>query len=74
MDKVLVENRGDFPSDVFEPIRCAVESHRTMERALAWFFAHAPALTPDDLIPQDEFSYDLLVPMRSGLLLSYAVS
>ena len=52
----------------------AVENQFTMEKALAWFFAQVPPLTPQDLIPQDEFSYDLLVPYPNGLYLSYDTS
>lgn len=74
MQNVLVENHADLPAAAFEPIRSAVETHDTMERALAWYFAQEPPLAPEDLIPQDEFSYDLLVPYRHGLFLSYATS
>ena len=45
-----------------------------MERALAWFFGQLPPLAPEDLIAQDEFSYDLLVPYRNGMYLSYDTS
>ena len=45
-----------------------------MERALGWFFGQSPPLAPEDLIAQDEFSYDLLVPYRDGLYLSYDTS
>jgi hypothetical protein len=69
-----VENRANLPAEQFDPIRRTVETHRTMEIALAWFFAQVPPLTPEDLIPQDEFSYDLLVPYRDGLYLSYDTS
>lgn len=42
-----------------------------MERAMQWFFGQTPRLAPEDLIAQDEFSYDLIVPFRDGLILSY---
>jgi hypothetical protein len=71
---VPVENRADLPPAAFEPIRSAVQVQRTMERALAWFFAQTPPLAPTDLVAQDEFSYDLLVSYRDGLTLSYATS
>ena len=74
MEGVPVENQAKLPAGVFEPIRRAVMTHSTMERALAWFFAHVPRLAPEDLVPQDEFSYDLLVPYRDGLFLSYDTS
>jgi hypothetical protein len=74
VENIPVENRANLPPDVFEPMRQALRTHSTMERALAWFFAQSPPLSPEDLIPQDEFSYDLLVPYPTGLFLSYATS
>jgi hypothetical protein len=71
---VLVENPSGLPPAVFDPIRRAVEGHTTLERALPWFFAQDPPLHPEDLVPQDEFSYDLLVPYPGGLYLSYDTS
>ena len=73
-DAILVEDRANLPAPAFDAIRSAIGEHSTMERALAWFFAQAPTLAPDDLIAQDEFSYDLLVPYRDRLYLSYDTS
>ena len=71
---VPVENPSGLPAVVFDPIHRAVEGHTTLERTLAWFFAQDPPLRPEDLVPQDEFSYDLLVPYPGGLYLSYDTS
>ena len=38
MEIVPVENHVNLRPDAFEPIRLVLETHRTMERALAWFF------------------------------------
>jgi hypothetical protein len=71
VDTIPVENRASLSSDAFDLIRNAVDSHGTLERALAWFFGQSPPLAPEDLIAQDEFSYDLLVPFAGGSYLSY---
>jgi hypothetical protein len=73
-DAFLVENRAGLPAAVFDPLRQVVQAQHTMERALAWFFALVPPLVPEDLVAQDEFSYDLLVPYPGGLYLSYDTS
>ncbi len=73
-DVIPVENRANLPAAAFEPIRRAVEGQTTLQRALGWFFAQSPPLAPADLVPQDEFSYDLLVPYPGGLYLSYDTS
>jgi len=74
VNATLVENHAQLSTDRFEPIRRAVLSHTTMEQALAWFRSQVPPLVPLDLVPQDEFSYDLLVPYVDGLWLSYDTS
>jgi hypothetical protein len=74
VEKVPVENRANLPAKRLDLLRRTVEAHSTMERALAWFFAQQPPLAPEDLVPQDEFSYDLLVPYGEGLYLSYDTS
>jgi hypothetical protein len=74
VELVPVENRANLAAEIFDPIRDILQTHHTMERALAWFFAQSPPLTPADLVAQDEFSYDLLVPYRDGLYLSYDTS
>ena len=51
-----------------------VATHTTLERALKWLTTRFPPAVPEDLIPQDEFSYDLLVPYPGGLYLSYDTS
>ena len=35
-----------------------------------WFFARQPPLAPADIVQQDEFSFDILVPCY-GLYLAY---
>ena len=74
MELLPVENPANLPAEVFDPIRGAVQAHSTLERALAWFFSQVPPLAPEDLVAQDEFSYDLLVPYHGGLYLAYDTS
>jgi hypothetical protein len=68
---VIVENRAGLADDAFDSLRAVLEQHTTLQRALGWFFGQVPPLAPSDVIPQDEFSYDLLVPYAGGLWLSY---
>lgn len=70
-DTVLVENQAHLPLDDFDTLRQVVQIQHSMERALAWFFSVVPPLAPEDIVAQDEFSYDLLVPYPGGLYLSY---
>ena len=73
-DRIPVENRAGLSETRFAPLRHDLESQTSMERALKWFFTRLPPTAPDDLVAQDEFSYDLLVPLDPGLYLSYDTS
>jgi hypothetical protein len=73
-DKVPVENRADLPATEFDGLSSVLKQQATMERALAWFSGQSPKLAPDDLVIQDEFSFDLLVPYQSRLYLCYDIS
>lgn len=72
-DAIPVENRAGLSAEAFEPLRAVLCRQTSMQRALGWFFAQSPRLSPCGMVTQDEFSYDLLVPYR-GLVLSYATS
>jgi hypothetical protein len=73
-EPVLVSNLAGLPLTEFEPLQTQLSQLHSMLRVLKWLESFQPALRPDDLIPQDEFSYDLLVPLPDGLYLSYDTS
>lgn len=73
-DEAPVTDHANLEGEQFAALRSELCRHVSMERALAWFFARRPPLVPEDLVPQDEFSYDLLVPYPGGLYLSYDTS
>jgi hypothetical protein len=73
-ESVPVANLAALPEERFAPLREDLRQQTSMERALAWFFSRQPPLAPEDLVPQDEFSYDLLVPYPGALYLSYDTS
>lgn len=71
---IAIEIRASVPVERLDALRSLLAQHHTMERALRWFFSQVPPLSPEDLVAQDEFSYDLLVPYQDGLYLSYDTS
>ena len=74
LDHVLVANRAALPDEQFEAMRRVLCRQTSVERALAWWFGQTPPLAPEDIVSQDEFSYDLLVPCGEGMYLSYDTS
>ena len=73
-EAVPVSNFAALPDEQFELLRAELSKQTSMAKALAWFSEQNPKLVPADLVPQDEFSYDLLVPYPGNLYLSYDTS
>jgi hypothetical protein len=46
----------------------------TLEQLLAWMQRHGLSLDAMDLVAQDEFSYDLLIPLPDGRWLAFGVT
>jgi hypothetical protein len=69
---ITFENQTSHPDTDFALFRDACATHTTLERALPWFFSQSPPLHPADMIQQDEYSYDLLVPLTSPFYLTYS--
>lgn len=49
----------------------AVATHTTMEHVARWVFSQTPPLDIVDIVRQDEFTHDVLVPLPDGLVLVY---
>jgi hypothetical protein len=73
-DRIAVENRAGLPDALFATMQDVLGAQTTLERALRWFPSLSSPAVPVDLIPQDEFSYDLLVRVDQQLYLSYDTS
>jgi len=73
-----VENHANLSASELARIRSEVRGHRTIEDVLKWGFAQqSPAMVRTiigDVIVQDEFTQDLIVPWREGLVLVYGAT
>jgi hypothetical protein len=69
-----IENRAGLTPDEFAPLTTAVAGHRSIKHAIDWLAGHSPPLAPADMLTQDEFSHDVLVPYAGGLWLVYDVT
>ena len=52
-------------------IREAVGSHWTLKAVVDWCLAQTPPILDADVVTQDEFTHDLIVPLPSGTHLVY---
>jgi hypothetical protein len=46
-------------------------THRTLEAAVRWGFAQDPVADIADVVVQDEFTHDVILPLHDGLVLVY---
>ena len=52
-------------------IRESVASHWTLKAVLDWCLGQSPPILDADVVTQDEFTHDLIVPLPSGTYLVY---
>ena len=65
---------GNVEPATAERFRAFAAGHTTLEKAMLDWFAYQPALTMADVIKQDEFTHDVVVPLRDCLALVYGSS
>jgi hypothetical protein len=51
-----------------------VAQHRGLDDIFAWGRSQVPAVIPADVVKQDEFTHDVLVPIPSGRWLVYGTT
>lgn len=71
---LLLVNRTRLPDARFRDLQLAVADHATLERVLEWGRTHIPPLRVEEIITQDEFTHDVLVPLDNSQYLAYDVT
>ncbi len=71
---LLLINRTRFPDAAFRDLQLAVADHATLERVLEWGRTHVPPRRVEEIITQDEFTHDVLVPLDNSQYLAYGVT
>ena len=51
-----------------------VAGHGTLHDVLEWGFAQKPPRRVEEIVTQDEYTHDVLVPLEAPLYLAYDVS
>lgn len=73
-----VRNHAGLSPEQLARVEGAVAAHRTLQDVLSWGLSQPPgAVHPQvisDVVIQDEFSHDVIVPWRDGLVLVYAAT
>ena len=55
-------------------LRVVVSGHRGLDQIFAWGCAQSPPVHPADVVKQDEFTHDVLVPLADGTWLIYGTT
>lgn len=66
-----VEAVGDIPQRDLARFRLALRELRTLGPVLDWMRAQDPPRTVRDIVTQDEFTHDVIVPWSERLVLVF---
>jgi hypothetical protein len=69
----LTDYAGLDPAE-HDQIGAIVSAHHGLADIFAWGRTQAPPVYPEDVIKQDEFTHDVLVPLPSGRWLVYGTT
>lgn len=62
---------ADFPEDTREAIRRLADWHETLSDVVRWTLASKPQRTIEAIIPQDEFTHDVVIAYARDVYLVY---
>ena len=69
-----VENQSDLSPDKLREIQASVPNQENLKDMMAWAFSSPgdfESTVVVDVVVQDEFTHDVIVPWRDGLVLVY---
>ncbi len=67
----VTEIRGDVPRAAVGSIETLVAGHTTLEDVVRWGLAQRPARLVEQVVVQDEYTHDVVVPWSEGVYLVY---
>jgi hypothetical protein len=69
-DHIRVENRAQLEPGEFARLEAKLTAQRSVRHVLDWLPRHEPSLKMEDMVTQDEFSHDILVPYEQDSIWS----
>jgi hypothetical protein len=70
----LTNKATKLPQASLDDLARAVSGHATLHDVLEWGFAQKPVRQVEEIVTQDEYTHDVLVPLDPPLYLAYDVS
>ncbi len=74
MGTILLTDHVGLPNDEAQELSRIVSEHRGLDDIFAWGRRQNPPVHPADIIKQDEFTHDVLVPLAKERWLVYATT
>jgi hypothetical protein len=74
MRPIVLVDHAALPANERTVLADTVARHRGLDDIFAWGRAQVPAVIPADVIKQDEFTHDVLVPLPAGRWLVYGTT
>jgi hypothetical protein len=71
MRPLSVHDQAGLGPEAMAAIEAVVSGHETLEDLLRWGRAQAPPVFVEEVLAQDEFTNDVIVPWPNGLTLVY---
>jgi hypothetical protein len=66
-----LEIRSEVTPELEQELRSLVTRHRTLEDVVRWGLAQSPPALIANVVVQDEYTHDVVVPHPSGVVLAY---
>jgi hypothetical protein len=66
MRRIALVDHASLPPEEQALLTSVVAEHRGLDDIFAWGRLQSPKVVPADVIKQDEFTHDVLVPLASG--------
>jgi hypothetical protein len=68
---IKLENRAGLNGEPYMALIREISGQSSIRHVVDWLGHHQPPLKMEDMVTQDEFSHDIMVPYRDGLYLVY---
>jgi len=66
-----LENRAGLDADRLREIQSVIADHGNLDRAVRWGLGADPRRVVSDVVVQDEYTHDVVMPWGDGLFLVY---
>ena len=69
-----IENHAGLSEESLSALLAVVSKHQSLDQIFVWGRSQSPQVIPTDVVKQDEFTHDVLVPVPGGNWLVYGTT